>query len=386
MPHQLSELLTTAALAIDLACGRPIGSSLRRCLSTLGDIEGGDRVAVYQAALLSGLGCTATATERAAAGSELTRGRRHAAYDAAEQEAAALLASRVGVDERILEMKVEQAPSEAVEGTGSLGELVEEVLLADPAPDLLLVDERAGLEMLADFADLTSPYLVGHSRRVSSLAAAAGRAAALGETACVDLERAGLVHDLGRVGITSRIWNKAEALAFDEMEQVRLHPRYTEETAEASTMLRGVAELASGHHECLDGSGYHRGVSGEALGRTSRLLAAADDYAALTDPRPHRPSMSHGQAARVLSHFVDGGCLDREAVEAVLSAAEESSTIESEDTELAQLAIHGAAELARARGWSRRAAKRHLAGLHDRLGTTSRSGLALAALQAGILP
>src|SRR5438270_252984 len=83
-----------------------------------------------------------------------------------------------------------------------------------------------------------------------------------------------------------------------EREQVRLHAYYTERIlARPDPLRRLVGDLASRHHERLDGSGYHRSLGGQSLSTAARLLAAADTYQAMTEPRPHRPALSPAQAA-----------------------------------------------------------------------------------------
>ena len=85
-----------------------------------------------------------------------------------------------------------------------------------------------------------------------------------------------------------RIWQKPGPLTADEWEQVRLHPYHTERVLSRSPFFSALCPIADAHHERLDGSGYHRGVNGSALGLPARLLAAADAYHAMTEPRPHR--------------------------------------------------------------------------------------------------
>ena len=85
--------------------------------------------------------------------------------------------------------------------------------------------------------------------------------------------------------------------------------------------LAPLAAIAALHHERLDGSGYHRGCAASALPPAARVLAAADVYHALTEPRPHRPARGADDAAAVVKDEVAAGRLDAEATEAVLHAA-----------------------------------------------------------------
>src|SRR5579871_6352790 len=95
----------------------------------------------------------------------------------------------------------------------------------------------AVLEAIADFVDLKSPYTMGHCRAVADLAAETGRGYGLGEDELRSLRRAGLVHDLGRLGVSNAIWDKRGALSAVEWERVRLHPYLTERILSASSVL-----------------------------------------------------------------------------------------------------------------------------------------------------
>jgi HD-GYP domain-containing protein (c-di-GMP phosphodiesterase class II) len=201
---------------------------------------------------------------------------------------------------------------------------LEELSLWDAAiaagpPALLHGDALdTALRAIGEFADLKSPSTVGHSHGVAELAGAAAERCGLDAVA---LRRAGWVHDIGRVGVSSTVWEKPGPLSHGEREQVRLHPYITERVLARPDALAQLGRLAAAHHERLDGSGYHRGVPAAMLGAEARVLAAADAYRAMTEPRPHRSPLSAGEAAAVLRADVRSGRLDGHAVEAVLAAA-----------------------------------------------------------------
>ena len=195
------------------------------------------------------------------------------------------------------------------------------------AAEPVLGERMSGVELdealaaIADFADLKSPYTTGHSRGVAERAASAALRAGLGEPAAAELRRAGLLHDVGRLGVSNTIWDKPGVLSEAEMERVRMHPYLTQRTFSRSPRLAALAELAATHHERLDGSGYPRALAGGALSPEARILAAADAYQAMSEPRPHRPARSPDDAARELREDVRRGPLDTDAVDAVLGAA-----------------------------------------------------------------
>lgn len=157
------------------------------------------------------------------------------------------------------------------------------------------------LEAVADFTDLRSPFFAGHSRGVAALVARAAREAGIPESDVVTARRAGLVHDLGRHGVSASAWDKPGPLTAAEFERVRLHAYYTERMLSAHPPLARLGSIAAAHHERLDGSGYHRGLAGSAIAATAQLLAAADAYHAMCEPgptarltRPKKPPPSYG--------------------------------------------------------------------------------------------
>src|SRR5439155_3197657 len=127
------------------------------------------------------------------------------------------------------------------------------------------------------------------------------------------VRRAGLVHDVGRVGVTAAVWGKTGPLSDREWEKVRLHPYYAERVLARPATFARLGALASLHHERLDGSGYHRGLSASALSPAARILAAADVFHAMLEPRPHRPARSSAEAAAELRREVRAGRLDGDA-------------------------------------------------------------------------
>jgi response regulator RpfG family c-di-GMP phosphodiesterase len=114
------------------------------------------------------------------------------------------------------------------------------------------------LEGMADLVDLKSPYLAGHSRGVANLAEEAARRSGMPEDDVRTLRRGALVHDLGRLGVSNSIWDKPAALGDAELERVRLHPYLTDRMLARVAALSRSREIASRHHERLDGSGYPR--------------------------------------------------------------------------------------------------------------------------------
>jgi HD-GYP domain-containing protein (c-di-GMP phosphodiesterase class II)/ribosomal protein S18 acetylase RimI-like enzyme len=165
----------------------------------------------------------------------------------------------------------------------------------------------SALEVVADFTDLRSPSRAGHSRGVADLAAAAARLCGRPDGEVLLVRRAALVHDLGMHGVSASILDKPGHLTGTETERLRLHSYWTERSLARPPALARIGAIASLTCERLDGSGYHRGLSGAAIPATGRILAAADVCRALSEPRPHRPPLSPKQAAAELRAEVRAG-------------------------------------------------------------------------------
>jgi HD-GYP domain-containing protein (c-di-GMP phosphodiesterase class II) len=113
----------------------------------------------------------------------------------------------------------------------------------EPHPHMMVPNLRLVAEVFGDLADLKSPYLLGHSRTVAALAGGAAKQLLLPEGAQLDLEVAGLLHDVGRVAVSNAVWDKPGRLSTDEWEQVRLHPYHSERILVGSTELARLAPL-----------------------------------------------------------------------------------------------------------------------------------------------
>jgi HD-GYP domain-containing protein (c-di-GMP phosphodiesterase class II) len=199
----------------------------------------------------------------------------------------------------------------------------EAVIAAEPALAELVSDEELceALEAVGEFAELKSPWTMGHARGVAELGAQAARELGLPEGDVDLLRQAGFVQDLGRLGVPNTVWDKPGPLSQSELERVRLHPHLSERMLAFSPALAPLGALAVLHHERLDGSGYPRGLSGSAISPAGQLLAAADAYHAMTQMRPYRPALGAEEAALELRGEVKAGRLGGDAVDAVLRAA-----------------------------------------------------------------
>jgi len=272
----------------------------------------------------------------------------------------------------------------------------EHFLTTEPSPRMVeAVELDTLLEVFADFADLKIPYALGHSRRVSALAAGAARALGMEDDRISALNRVGLLHDLGRTGISSSIWEKPGLLSQDDWERVRLHPYYTERILHRCGPLASLAGLAGSHHERLNGTGYHRGLRASALNESARVLAASDAYVSLREPRPYRPAHTPAQALLRLEADVESGALDPIAVNAVISTAEGRGRpvgrwpqrLSEREVEVLRLAVQGLTirQVGSRLGIAPKTVDRHLQNSYAKMGVSSRAGAALYALEHGLL-
>jgi HD-GYP domain-containing protein (c-di-GMP phosphodiesterase class II) len=272
----------------------------------------------------------------------------------------------------------------------------EETLSSEPAPGLFLEGEALdrALAAIGNFSDLISPYLAGHSAAVAELTEAAAARCRMDDAAVAALRRAALVHDLGRVAVTSRIWQKHGPLNADEWERVRLHPYYTERVLARSEFLASLGHVAGAHHERLDGSGYHRGLAGAELTLPARLLAAADAYCAMTAPRPHREPLTPEQASDELAQETSAERMDADAVTAVLDAAgqrvprlERPAGLTERETTVVGMLARGlqTKEIAAALGISSKTADRHIQNAYRKIGVSTRAAATLFAMEHGLV-
>ncbi len=199
----------------------------------------------------------------------------------------------------------------------------DEILNAEPIERPPLSEEQLdrALEAVGDFCDMRCPYFAGHGGGTAELVAEAAALLRLSSAEATLARRAALVHDLGRFGVPASVWDRPGPLNQRDRERMRMHVYYVERIFTRPEPLRRIGLLAAAHHERMDGSGYHRGVDGTMLSVAARLLAAADSYHAMTQPRPHRSALSAEEAAGQLRRDVREGRLDAVAVDAVLEVA-----------------------------------------------------------------
>jgi len=276
------------------------------------------------------------------------------------------------------------------------------VLALEPEPRRMLEGESLddALMVAADFIDLKSPYMGGHSRRCAELAADAARVLGFPEEAIDTLRRAALVHDFGTTGVPNSIWDKPGPLTRTEFDRVELHPMLTEQMLRRSPALAVLSPIAAGHHEKCDGSGYYKRVRTDAADPGVCVLAATDIYVGLTAERADRPPFSAADAADELRRLMSEGVLEPRATRAVLVAAghgepqgpagkrpENPGGLSRREVDVLRLAAKGLTtrQIADRLYISSKTADHHIQHIYNKIGVSTRAAAALWAMQNAVV-
>ena len=276
------------------------------------------------------------------------------------------------------------------------------VLDLEPAPRWTLEGDQLenAVTVVADFIDLKSPYMAGHSRRCATLCNDAAVMLGFTEDATTTLRRAALVHELGITAIPNSIWDKPGPLTRAEFDRVELHPMLTEQMLRRSPAFAELNPIAAAHHERGGGSGYHKRLPADAIGLSAGILAAADVYVALTTDRADRPALSGQSAAGELRRLAADGQIDRRAADAVLAVAghedhrapkdprpKHPGGLSGREVEVLGLAAQGliTREIAERLFISPKTADHHIQNTYTKIGVSTRGAAALWAMQNGLL-
>jgi HD-GYP domain-containing protein (c-di-GMP phosphodiesterase class II) len=298
-------------------------------------------------------------------------------------------------DPALVDVFCEQAPIllSEVDATPSW----EAVIAAEPALGdwIAEADLDATLAAVGEFAELKSPWTMGHAHAVAELSERAGREIGLPEDEVNLVHRAGLVQDIGRLGVPNQIWDKPGPLSHAELERVRLHSYLTERMLAFSPALAPLGTLAVLHHERLDGTGYPRGLSGHAISIAGRVLGTADAYHAMTQIRAHRPALTPRQAAAQLRVDVKAGRLDGQVVDCVLRAAghrvrrqrEWPNGLTAREVEVLRLVARGLSnkQIAAVLGIAPKTAGSHIEHIYRKIDAANRAQASVFALRHGLM-
>ncbi len=213
------------------------------------------------------------------------------------------------------------------EQLGDLARLDDAVLALEPgAAPMLATDERLDRIAFAFAAviDAKTPFTARHSSNVARYAVGIVNAMGGNTASTRDVLRAGLLHDIGKLGVSNRILDKPGKLTDEEFAEIRKHPRWTLEILQHVAAFRHFAHDAAQHHERLDGGGYPWKVPAEKLSYLARVLAVADVYEALTATRPYREGLAPGKVIDIMARD-RGTAFDEQVFDAAVALAEQGT-------------------------------------------------------------
>jgi HD-GYP domain-containing protein (c-di-GMP phosphodiesterase class II) len=274
------------------------------------------------------------------------------------------------------------------------------VLALEPEPRRMLGGEALdnALTVAADFIDLKSPYMAGHSRRCAALSADAARLLGLTEDAVTTVRRAALLHDFGTTGVSNFIWDKPGPLTRAEFDRVELHPMLTEQMLRRSAALAALNPVASAHHEKCDGSGYHKRLRADSGDPPACLLAATEIYVGMTTDRADRAAFATADVAAELRKLASQGVLELRAANAVLAAAGHAEPqassraqypggLSRREVDVLRLAARGLTthEIADRLFISPKTTDHHIQHIYNKINVSTRAAAALWAMQNAVV-
>ena len=177
------------------------------------------------------------------------------------------------------------------------------------------------ISSLAQALEARDAYTKGHSERVTRYALETAREMGLSDHSRKVIRYAGLLHDIGKIGISDSILHKRLKLTEEDWEAIRSHPLFGDSILGPLKFLQEAQAIVLRHHERYDGSGYPGSLKAEEIPLEARIIAVADAYDAMTSDRPYRQAMDHQTATRELAKSA-GLQFDPEVVEAFLSVVD----------------------------------------------------------------
>jgi HD-GYP domain-containing protein (c-di-GMP phosphodiesterase class II) len=211
------------------------------------------------------------------------------------------------------------------------------VLGMEPGAQVAIVDEDYLDDLAFAFArviDAKSPYTAGHSERVALFADLIAEQMGWNGKRRRTIRRAALLHDIGKLGVSNAILDKPGKLTDQEWLGMKLHAELSEAILSRIDVFADLAVIGGAHHERLDGKGYPRGISGDAIDLATRIVSTADVFDALTADRPYRKAMPVSQALSILREGA-GTSHDPECIDALEIAIAKSQVMETAETAVA---------------------------------------------------
>jgi len=180
---------------------------------------------------------------------------------------------------------------------------------------------ESALSALVTAVETKDPYAVGHSTRIAKLAMWMAEPLSLGVLEVQALRFAAMLHDVGKVGVPTRIVRRPGAMTGEDLKLLAMHTDTGAKLVQGIDFLSGSLDGIRHHHERFDGGGYPDGLAGQSIPLFARIIAVADAFDSLTIDRPHRPAMSPSLAVDHLQQWA-GSQFDPTVVEALAKALE----------------------------------------------------------------
>jgi putative nucleotidyltransferase with HDIG domain len=182
------------------------------------------------------------------------------------------------------------------------------------------------IRSLASAIDAKDPYTRGHSERVAALSVEIGRELGLDEVALKSLQFAGILHDIGKIGVPEQVLRKPTKLSAAEVTLVRSHAVVGAEIVEGIDFLKAAEPAIRHHHERWDGGGYPDGLRGDAIPLVARIINAADTWDACTSERPYQRAYSAPEVVAILT-TLRGAQIDPSVHDAILRVLQRRGTM-----------------------------------------------------------
>lgn len=207
-------------------------------------------------------------------------------------------------------------------------------------PEVTLVAET-----MAQVIDHKSPFTHRHSRAVALVAQMIAKLAGLSQDECSNIYIAGLLHDLGKMGVSEAILNKPERLTVQEFALVKRHSYYTYHILKMIDGFDKINHYASCHHETLSGTGYPFRLDGDDLQMGARIVAVADIFSALTEERPYRGALEEEAVTKILYNQAKAGATDSDLTELLINNYDSAMSLISNVTKQGNDIIIGLSDL-----------------------------------------
>lgn len=209
----------------------------------------------------------------------------------------------------------------------------------EPQDQVQIADEACidrVCQAFAQVVDAKSPWTHKHSQGVADIAVGIAQVLGHSEETQRDIHRAGLLHDIGKLGVSNMILDKPGRPTEEEFVQIRKHPDYTEQILRQVPSFKALADVAGAHHERLDGNGYHRRLGEVEIPWQGNLLAVADIFEALTAKRPYRAELPREKVLEIMRKEL-GAAIRPEYFEALLTWQDRVNPISRAETQIQRI-------------------------------------------------